>query len=244
MRKFMWKQAFTNLVYPHERICLLCGQKAEENSAYGLCGLCIEDMVTIKGKTCLHCGAPQMQETYGDICYNCSKSSTVLEKVVSFSLYEKTAKKMILDLKYQRKTFLAEPLACMLAERIKATLYTETIDGVVPVPLNVKRKKQRGFNQMNLIGQSLSQILNLPFLSQVIMRREDTAPMKDLDRKHRILEMEKAFCIDRGDVKGKRILLIDDVYTTGSTLEACAVKLLEAGALSVLGAVICVVFKE
>jgi len=108
-----------------------------------------------------------------------------------------------------------------------------TADVIVPVPLHTARLHERGYNQAALLARELAQQTGLAVDEQTLVRKRATAPQVQLDAKHRKENMRDAFCCSGDALSGKRVLLIDDVCTTGATLEACAVALLESGAHSV-----------
>ncbi|MFL7794769.1 MAG: ComF family protein [Anaerolineae bacterium] len=106
-------------------------------------------------------------------------------------------------------------------------------DVIVPVPLHADRLRERGYNQAALLARELARQADLAIDEQVLVRKRATAPQVKLDANQRKENMRDAFCCPDDSLAGKRILLIDDVCTTGATLEACAAALLESGAHSV-----------
>ncbi len=110
---------------------------------------------------------------------------------------------------------------------------------IIPVPLDKSREKWRGFNQATEIGKRLSKYLNIPLQESVLIKIKKTAPQTNLDKKEREKNVKGAFLIKNGEfLKRRKILLIDDVYTTGSTMEECAKVLKKAGAEEVWGVVV------
>ncbi len=231
----MFLEAFLNLIYPHQGICLNCGNQAEEE----LCDYCSGKVDLVLGYTCSQCGVSLDKLNRKDaICYECSQYVEIFNQICAVGYYDNTLKKMILDYKYHRKTYLAKLFANMLADRISHTMWTDDIDYIVPVPLSVKRRSSRGFNQMDLIGKELSKLLSIKFISDGLVRIKNTKPLKTLERQERADSIDGAFIIGNKNILGSHILLIDDVFTTGSTLRECAKTLLDFGALCVSVAVI------
>ena len=117
----------------------------------------------------------------------------------------------------------------MLGKRLKESGFFSSIDVIVPVPLHPLKKWRRGFNQANVIAKAIGKELNVPVLNGVLVRTNFTTTQTTKDPQHRWSNVEKAFKVRRADkIKGRHILLVDDVLTTGATLEACGTILLKA----------------
>ena len=106
------------------------------------------------------------------------------------------------------------------------------LDGVVPVPLSIKRLRERGFNQSLLIARVISKEIKAPLLMDTLLKKKDTLPQTGLSARERMLNLKNAFDI-RGDIRGLRLLLVDDVMTTGATVKECSKELMKAGAKEV-----------
>lgn len=239
------KDSVLNLIFPSHISCAACDLDLDLDKVhrYGLCESCLEDIGWIKGPTCKTCGGPLIQETEVGVCYNCQKSVSHLENCEACFDYSGIGKDLIMDLKYKRHTYLGEILAEMMRDVILATRSQE-IDLIVSVPLHRNRLRQRGFNQMDLIGKPLSNMLRVPYSHEALVRSKNTPRLKGLDRLERKALMDGLFLADKKQVLGKRILLIDDIFTTGATMNACAKALFESGALNVYGAVLSVNFRD
>jgi len=238
-------QRILNLIYPEGITCDGCGTELtqEKVSRYNLCDRCLDDVVWVKGPTCKSCGGPVPLVSETNICYNCMKRESYLSETQACFLYEGTGKKLIMDLKYNRKTFLGEPLGQMMYDVASAS-FAEAIDLILSVPLHKSRLSERGFNQMDLMGNPLSEKMGVPYSNTVLIRKVNTPKLKNLNRNERKNVMREAFLVEKESVLGKRILLIDDIFTTGSTMNACAKVLLEAGALNVYGLALSVNFRD
>ena len=234
-----------NLMYPHAITCNGCGKDLdmEVKYRYDLCDVCMDEIKWIKGRTCKACGGPLPQSSCEEICYNCMKRASYFTQVEACFLYDGLGKELIMDLKYNRKTYLGKSLADMLHD-VASTCFVQPFDLIVSVPLHKKRLAQRGFNQMDLVGNPLSEKLGTAYKPDVLMRRVNTPRLKNLNRRERMDIMETAFMVNRGQVLGKNVLIIDDIYTTGATMNACAKVLLEAGALNVYGIALSVNFRD
>jgi len=141
----------------------------------------------------------------------------------------------ILQLKYHDVKALAKPLAQLLKEHIESD--PSTYDTIVPVPIHPRRLRERGYNQSALIAHELSRLISAPLANGLLLRRRNTPPQaRSLSLKERQRNVVGAFyCRGHSLLKGKQILLIDDVCTSGATLGACASALKSAGAASVRG---------
>ena len=239
------KKHILNIIYPENICCISCDKDLgiNETYRYGLCNACEAQITWITGRTCRACGGPLPIEHDSEICYNCEKVESVLIRCEACYGYSGLGKDLIMDLKYKRKTHLGKYLARMMADVVKTTLIDD-VDLIVSVPLHKKRLNERGFNQMDVIGEALSVDLSMPYENSAITRTKNTPKMKTLDRQDRKHAINALFDANPDLVLGKRILLIDDIYTTGSTMNACAKSLLSAGALTVHGAVLSVNFRD
>jgi ComF family protein len=239
------KEHLLNIVYPEGISCLGCGRDIELDLEYryGLCSDCISEINWISGKTCKACGGPISELSESQMCHSCETRFSYLVNCEACFLYEGLGKDLIMELKYNRKTYLGKTLGKMLAD-VAGASYCETFDLVVSVPLHKRRYAERGFNQMDLIGEVTAEVLEVEYRSDALQRQTNTPRLKGLNRHERKDIMEGLFLADKQIVLGKRILLIDDIYTTGATMNACAKVLLEAGALNVYGSVLSVNFRD
>lgn len=234
-----------NLIYPEAISCNGCGKDLDMGVThrYDLCHSCLQQIEWIKGRTCRTCGGPIQNASPYETCYSCMKKVSYLSHCEACFLYEGLGKQLIMDFKYNRKTYLGKMFGNMLGDLAK-TAFSESIDMIVSVPLHEKRYAERGFNQMDLIGEPLAEVYDVPYRNYVLVRNMNTPKLKNLNRKERMNIMRDAFNVKPEEVLGKRILIIDDIYTTGATMNACAEVLLEAGALNVYGLVLSVNFRD
>ena len=140
------------------------------------------------------------------------------------------------QLKYQNLRALAVPLAGMLQEYLIASPLD--VDVLVPVPLHRKRLRERGYNQAKLLAQTLEKLINIPLVDDILVRRRHTPPQaRTANVAERTQNIADAFACRDNSLQGRQVLLIDDVATSGTTLDACATVLKEYGATSVWGLV-------
>ncbi len=149
----------------------------------------------------------------------------------SWAIYEGPIREAIHSLKYKNNI----PLGYYFSQKLVPLILEAgwNFDVVVPVPLNPSRLRSRGFNQSTLIARPLAHQFNLPFDNKSLSRIRDTSPQVDLSANERFLNVEGAFLGNPANIKGKGVLIIDDVITTGATMINCTKALLESGATKV-----------
>ena len=152
----------------------------------------------------------------------------------AFGRYSSELSRIIQAFKFDGRQNLAGLLAPLLAATLQESWSPREIDLIVPVPLHPKRKRERGYNQALLLARDLARLVGLPFRSDALHRVRSTLPQVGLSDAERARNLRRAFqCKKPAAVKGLRVLLIDDVMTTGSTVASAAEALLEGGALRV-----------
>lgn len=214
------------LFKPHS--CLFCGCECDDDE-YRICFRCEKELDYIGEKYCLKCGT-KIDGDY-DFCIECKSTPHNFKFARSVLIYNEKSSPAILRFKYGgRKTF-ALPLAKLLVKRF---LETEILADVVTfVPMPKEREKQRGYNQSRELCQEFSNLTQIPMIESLerIKLVERQATLGKQDRKK---NLEGSFgAVNKSNFKGKEILLIDDVVTTGATADECAKTLLNAGAKNV-----------
>lgn len=144
--------------------------------------------------------------------------------------YRGLARTAVHNLKFNNDTPIAAGLGVKLAEKYQRCGLEKSYDCVIPVPISSKRLKERGYNQSGLMAEVFTKAVGLPCLEGALVKIRNTIPQMDLSKQERLTNIKAAYEADGKAVKGKRILLVDDVLTTGSTLNECAKTLLEKGA--------------
>jgi ComF family protein len=152
---------------------------------------------------------------------------------ISLCSYNGIMRESIYRFKYGGRKEYAKAYGRLMGHRFGAMLKRAGVEGIVPVPLHPKREYQRGYNQAALLAEALGRETGIRVYQDYILRTRYTQPMKTLSAPERQNNLKKAFKIGRDDVKLKVIIVIDDIYTTGSTIDAVAKVLIEAGALRV-----------
>ena len=224
-------RGLVNLLYPAS--CAVCSAAVEPGE--NLCPVCEEKTPRISPPFCAKCSQPFTGDITGSFtCANCQGRVLHFDTAVSVYRSRGVVRKMIHDFKYGRQLHLRHLVGRWLSETLAdARLASQRFDLIVPVPLHPTRQRERGFNQAELLALVLHRECSFP-LGKVLQRTRYTTTQTQFDRSERMENLRGAFRLRRGcDVQGLRMLLVDDVLTTGSTLSECASVLKKAGALSV-----------
>ena len=220
--------------------CRICNELLVRASRVPFCEECLASFEAPPEKKCEVCGQALawMTPREGEplVCRACQQKTYAFERARSYGIYDGALVRAILLLKWER----IEPLGGWFAERLGEVVLgageAMAADVVVPVPLHRDRERQRGYNQAGLISKPLARKLDLPHEAVLLMRTRPRPDKQVLSLEERWESVRGAFATRPGSqVDNKRVLLVDDVMTTGATLDACARALLESGAKSVLG---------
>ncbi len=221
------KRMALDLLFPQR--CVGCGK--EESF---LCQSCHGELPYIVPPLCPTCGKPQPS---GTLCPSCVDWQAKLDGIRSPFRFDGVMRQAIHQLKYRNLRALAAPLAKLL----NVYLATNPIPGevLVPVPLHRKRLRERGYNQSRLLAKELGKLLKLPVIDDHLIRERFAPPQaKTTTVDERRSNVANAFTCRGHRLKDKQVLLIDDVSTSGATLDACAAALKAGGATSVWGLVL------
>ncbi len=214
-------QTFLDLLFPPR--CVVCRRVGE-----WFCAACRNRIEKIPAPICPRCGRPL---TRAD-CPYCAKSPLRMDGTRAVAFFEGGLRQAIHTFKYSHRPELAALLAELLRDYL--TAYPIPADALVAVPLHPERERARGYNQSLLLARALSAHNHLPVWEDVLTRVRVTRPQVELDAEERHANVRDAFAATER-VAGARVLLIDDVCTTGATMEACGAALYAHGAQSVWG---------
>ena len=224
-------ELLAEVLFPANIYCISCGSMITRDRAYSLCDKCMEDIHWITGRSCSKCGKALNDDYNGSTCYSCMIREHRFVRGISCMTYGLLERQMILDLKYNGKGYLGTVFGEIMADRL-AVEGLET-DLIIPVPVHKLRKKKRGYNQTQIMAAQLSRISGIPMREHALIRSRNTALLRSMNPMERESAMKGAFLVPDSEVKyiqGKRVLLIDDIITTGATLDACTDALLGRGA--------------
>lgn len=215
-----------NIFFP--RACAGCGEDIPACSEHVVCDGCWQGIPRIVGLSCLVCGLPI---SGGFRCGDCRGGRRAFRFMRSAGLYEGPLKRMVRKLKYGGREDVARPLGRLLADLWESEPRLAPVDVVMSVPLHWRRERMRGYNQAALLAGAFGGKTGLPVLEGVLRRRRATRTQTELGKSQRGENVRDAFDACRPeDVAGLAVLLVDDVCTTGATLDACARALKKAGA--------------
>jgi len=211
------------------RWCVGCGKEGNF-----LCHSCRQQLPRIMPSLCPMCGRPQ---STGILCPNCVAWQAKIDGIRSPFRFDGLIREAIHQLKYRNLRALAVTLAQLFQDYLAANPVPGEV--LVPVPLHHKRLRERGYNQSSLLARELGKLINLPVVDDCLTRQKHAPPQaRTSNASERLSNVADAFtCHDRR-LQDKQILLIDDVSTSGATLDACAGALKAAGAASVWGLVL------
>lgn len=221
------------LDYIYPAYCHLCEQQLTHGQH--LCTSCAENLPRIEPPFCSQCGEcfdGQLPQPFS--CPNCSQLDLGFEFARAALHSEAQGRQLIHDFKYSRKTYLAPELARLAQLALSDNRFSAYRENgrLVPVPLFWRRQRQRRFNQSEKIAQHLSSLSNIP-MATALKRTRDTETQTHFNRKKRLKNLKNAFCVTPKKlnlIDNQNIILIDDVFTTGSTANECARTLIEHGA--------------
>jgi ComF family protein len=221
------KRVALDLLFP--RWCIGCGREGDY-----ICRACRELLPAISPPICPRCGRPQFQ---GILCDDCRDKTAPIDGIRAPFVFEGIVRQAVHELKYRNLRALAPTMAnCLYGYLVENPI---PADVLVPVPLHRRRLRDRGYNQSALLAVELGKLSSLPVAANGLIRRHYAAPQaRSAGINERQKNVADAFvCPDRR-FQGKRVLLIDDVSTSGATLNACAAALKVGGAAQVWGLVI------
>lgn len=222
--KPIW-EGVLDLLYPPK--CLVC----DDMSGKYLCDDCLSEISFIKPPICFRCGAPLDDRQ----CVECKDADYAFITARSVAVYDGVLKDAIHKLKYSGHEILGPILGSIMVEYLRSIPYhIAKYDCIVPMPIHISRLKQRGFNQAALIANEIGNALGLPVMNGVLVRNRSTHPQVDLPIEDRHSNVLGAFSTLReAGIAGISVILIDDVFTTGSTADAAARALIDGGAREV-----------
>ena len=207
--------------------CIACGKEVSDQIKTGICCACNEKLNKISGEICVRCGESVVAGN--KYCDGCKNMDYKFDENHSYAVYDEVSGKIVKSLKYNGNKYIAKNIAVMLFEDRK---YFEGVDYIIFVPISKERLKEREFNQAEEIANHVSKLVGVPVISALEKIKENTH-QAGLTRKERIKNIVNTIAVsekEKETIKGKTILVIDDVFTTGSTLSECARVLKRAGA--------------
>jgi len=217
--------AILNSIYPS--ICPSCNNRSDSFQHSPLCTNCWRGIKRYSGPSCRICAAP-LASVYASICQRCLTHPPSFSVVLNYGIYSDALAEAINLMKFSGLRRFANPLGKMLLN-----LEMPECDGIIPVPLSKKALRERGFNQALLMAKVISRNLKIPLYMDMLLKIRDTSPQVGLSAKERMKNIRGAFKAS-GKINNLRLLLLDDVMTTGATVMECSRALMRAGAKEVI----------
>ena len=226
------KHVLLDFLYP--RNCIYCGISSPETFRF-ICWDCWSDATRVVAPFCELCGDPVAGAVDHDfICYACSSEPPSFDRARSAARYEGAVGEALRQLKYEKGFWMGPDMAKVMKNCLIAEYSVEEFDLVVPVPLHHVRRRDRGYNQSAVLAKELAELLGYRMDSGVVRRIRGTMTQTNLTATQRLSNVKNAFeSRNEKRLAGKRVLLVDDVMTTGATVNACAKALKKGGASSV-----------
>lgn len=208
-------------MFPNNFTCDICGGETFGNN---ICEDCLKTITFNNKNTCPVCGRKTERD---EICLECKASAPRFKKAVSPLVYDGGTVKLIVKFK-NGNGYLKEYFAGLIEEKVEDL---PVCDYIIYVPMTKKSMRKRGYNQSELLAKSISKRLKTPVLKDAVVKVKETSEQKSLSHRERVKNLAGCFKVEkRTEIKGKNILLIDDVMTTGATADEICKRLLNAGA--------------
>ena len=224
------KKQTVDLLFP--RRCPLCDDvlpvfEISQESAC-VCPECKKKLKIVKEPVCKKCGKPLERER-AEYCLDCVKKRHVFVQGKAVFEYCGDLQQSLYRFKYANRREYADFYAAEAAKRYEKWIKQHNIQVIVPIPLYKKKQKKRGYNQAEVFAKALGEKIGIPVCTDLLTREKNTIPQKELNETERKNNLKNAFKITKNIVQLSYILLVDDIYTTGSTIDAAATVLREAG---------------
>lgn len=230
------KERLLQLFYPLS--CPVCGKKLPVGIV--VCETCKEKLPFMKEPYCMKCGK-QLESETAEYCFDCSRHPHFYKQGIAVFGYDACIRKAIYEFKYKNRRDKAAFFAKFMAEALEEKHEFWKTDILVPVPIHNKKKKERGYNQAEVLADAVAVQSGFVVKKDLLYRTRATLPQKELTNQQRYLNLKAAFAVDEKQCAGiSRVILIDDIYTTGSTIDHCARMLRAAGVSEVYYAAIAI----
>lgn len=227
---------FADLIFP--RRCPVCGDIVQPAGAL-ICPACVLKLSPVKSPSCRKCG----KEVFGDhmeYCSDCARHRRTFDSGAALLNYNEAARHSMAAIKYKNKREYLDFYSEAMAHRFADVVRGWRPDALVPVPIHASRRRRRGYNQAEELAKRLGKRWQLPVESDILVRTRKTLPQRALNPEERLQNLQKAFAVNEKRIVPGRLLLVDDIYTTGSTVEACSRVLKQAGAEEIHFLTICI----
>lgn len=227
---------FIDLLFP--RRCPVCDGIVMPKGRL-ICPECVKKLSFVKDPVCKRCGKEVISADI-EYCFDCVRHKRTFEYGRALVNYDEIARSSMAKIKYKNKREYLDFYGEAICARYEKQIRRMEADVLVPVPVHPSRRRERGFNQAELLARRIGERLEIPVCPQMLVRNKKTVPQKGLDPAGRLKNLEEAFLAGE-PLKGvEGVILVDDIYTTGSTIEACTRALKKAGVKNVYFLTICI----
>lgn len=230
-------EAVLALVYPPR--CPVCDEIVAFEDRGKVHPECRKKLFYITGAVCMKCGQP-VDNARVEFCFDCGKKHHHYRQGKGVFLYKGDIKQTMYRFKYSNKREYAAFFAGIAAEQYTEWMQRIGAEVIVPVPMYRRKQKLRGYNQAEVFARELSRRTGIPYRMDLVSRMRDTKPQKNLNDTERKNNLKNAFHVSQDIVKYRYILLVDDIYTTGSTVDAIAQAILQTGVIDIYSLSICI----
>lgn len=214
-----------DLIYPVR--CPFCDRPVLPKEGY-VCDKCRENIRVVRQPYCMKCGKPLRQEEK-EYCGDCNRIEHGYDRGRFLLVYEGRVRESVYRFKYGKRREYAKAYGQWMEQELGEFVRLIRPDALIPVPLHKKRFRKRGYNQAEELAKEIGRRMKVPVYTSYVQREKNTKPQKELDFSGRQNNLKKAFKITRNDVKLNTTIIIDDIYTTGSTVDALSAELKAAG---------------
>ena len=215
-----------DVIYPEK--CIVCHSVSGLTEGEALCVNCRRDLQPICEPRCKRCSKP-LKSLEKELCEDCGSRKFSVERGMALYPYDQTMRRVITNFKYGGELACGDYFAQEIARQCGEWIRKVSPEVIIPVPIHKKRMRFRGFNQAAYMAERIGTSLHIEVLPDYLVRTGNTKPQKELDVLSRRKNLEKGFCVNGSPKRYRTVLLFDDIYTTGATLEACGKVLKNVG---------------
>lgn len=219
------RDSILDILFP--RRCPVCSRIVIPKGEL-ICPGCMKKLSWVRRPTCKKCGKEVISDTI-EYCYDCTKHKRSFDYGLSLINYDDAASRSMAQIKYNNKREYLDFYAEAMYRGMGARIRRMKADAFIPIPVHPTRMKTRGFNQAEELAARLSLKSGIPVNTSILKRSKKTAPQKSLNPSERLKNLEMAFLVNGLPREIRSVILVDDIYTTGSTIEACTRALKKAG---------------
>lgn len=235
IRKVM--DVVTDALFPLR--CPICGELPSEEGRR-ICEACFLKLRFVREPRCMVCGRTVIDEA-GRTCAECEKNTRNFSRGCALLEYDDVMRRVVSEIKYNNRRSYVEPFGKLFFLRYGKEICSMGADCLIPVPLHRSRQRSRGFNQAELLAREIGRHAGIPVRTDLLFRTKKTEAQKSLGREERIRNLSEAFSFRIQEKMPQKAILVDDIYTTGSTVEACARVLKRAGICEIFFLSLCIV---